>query len=286
MSFVSAPFGSPCPNVQAGRRAQSVKKSSRLCSKDWTCRCVPSIGPRPAGCDSVEHHRPDMGGVALRVERADDGAVAVTDVAELGVTERPPERFQVASGACRAEVGEQPACLADRSVCASRWALASSAATSAGVSGVGSRSGASNSRVVVQRTGTEPPLPRVSHDTMSNRPFRPFGKRFVSWPMSRRNLTPESAGPPGLNSSEPMRAPDPVFFRRATASSICDPFGWSQSRGTVSRAHSSPSPQLFHAVSFFPSLSLLRCASCPSCRVTSGARSRRSSGRIVPPRRR
>jgi hypothetical protein len=51
-------------------------------------------------------------------------------------------------------------------------------------------------------------------------------------------VTPEPPGPPGLITSEPIRALGSVASRRATASSNVSPRGFVQSTGTVSVPHS------------------------------------------------
>ena len=51
---------------------------------------------------------------------------------------------------------------------------------------------------------------------------------------------PDPPGPPGLNTSEPMRRSSSAVAARATATSIVSPSGAAWSSGTTSVAHSSP----------------------------------------------
>lgn len=76
--------------------------------------------------------------------------------------------------------------------------------------------------------------PRGSNPTTSNR------RRISSlnWPEAKMaRSTPEPPGPPGLSTSEPIRAAGSVAGRRASARAIRSPPGRLQSTGTESVAH-------------------------------------------------
>ena len=84
-------------------------------------------------------------------------------------------------------------------------------------------------------------MPRGSHPTRSN-----DSRRIGSYPdaESLTHLTPETPGPPGLRSSDPMRFW--VALRRMTARSIVAPAGAAQSTGTFTDVHSKPWSHTVH----------------------------------------
>ncbi|ARX89413.1 hypothetical protein SMD44_08900 [Streptomyces alboflavus] len=68
--------------------------------------------------------------------------------------------------------------------------------------------------VVQVRAGLLPATPRGSKETMSKR-SRIFLLKSSAAP-SWRNCTPDSPGPPGLNTSDPMRLAERAVSARAT----------------------------------------------------------------------
>ena len=132
-----------------------------------------------------------------------------------------------------------------------------------------------------QSTAVLAPTPRGSKPTRSNvRRSRRARRRAAD----ERNSIPDPPGPPGLNTSEPIRSSGSAAGTRASAMSIVAPSGSSWSSGTSSVAHSSSTPMSAARRRTRPSRAsrrraqrptVLRCPSvrCPSVPVSSVASS-------------
>ena len=153
---------------------------------------------------AVEHQRPHVLGIPLRVERADERAVREAHVREPVVAERGPQHVEVLHRVGGRDVPQQIAAvpharvdqvlgrLLERRELGRRRRATSRCANRA-------------SRFGPQSTGLLLPAPRGSHATMSNRSVIAFGqlRRRRSSTRSR----PDAPGPPGFTSRLPIRRP-------------------------------------------------------------------------------
>ena len=125
------------------------------------------------------------------------------------------------------------------------------------------------------------PTPRGSKPTRSNR-SRSAAGMVDAIPV--RKDTPGAPGPPGLNTSEPMRWRGSRARFRITARSMVGPAGAAGSSGTVSVPHWNPPSQACHAIAVAEG-SAARATPAPAPTVRHGDEEQRAraprSGRVA-----
>ena len=184
---------------------------------------------------AVQDQRPHTVGEQLGIRGTEPRAVGETDIAELVVAETRARRASRSRAALLVPTNGSSA--RESGVHVSTRLSASATNASHPASSPGASSDTSSSKSTSQSIAVLAPTPRGSNETRSNRSVSSGG---ITAATLVRNSMPDPPGPPGLNTSEPMRRSSSAVAARATAMSIVSPSGAEWSSGTTSVAHSSP----------------------------------------------